>query len=160
MSTNHNIQSILATDCGSTTTKAILIERQANGHSQLSVRGEAPTTVESPVEDVTVGVINAITEVQELSGRRILDDNQQIIKPQIADQGVDLYISTSSAGGGLQLMVAGVVRNLTADSAERAALGAGAICQMIPAGGAAGGGATAGGDALSHGGVSSALASR
>ena len=98
MSTNHNIQSILATDCGSTTTKAILIERQANGHYQLSVRGEAPTTVESPVEDVTVGVINAITEVQELSGRRILDDNQQIIKPQIADQGVDLYISTSSAG--------------------------------------------------------------
>ena len=131
MSTNHNIQSILATDCGSTTTKAILIERQANGHYQLSVRGEAPTTVESPVEDVTVGVINAITEVQELSGRRILDDNQQIIKPQIADQGVDLYISTSSAGGGLQMMVAGVVRNLTAESAERAALGAGAIVMDV-----------------------------
>ena len=131
MSTNHNIQSILATDCGSTTTKAILIERQANGHYQLSVRGEAPTTVESPVEDVTVGVINAITEVQELSGRRILDDNQQIIKPQIADQGVDLYISTSSAGGGLQMMVAGVVRNLTAESAERAALGAAAIVMDV-----------------------------
>ena len=131
MSTNHNIQSILATDCGSTTTKAILIERQANGHYQLSVRGEAPTTVESPVEDVTAGVINAITEVQELSGRRILDDNQQIIKPQIADQGVDLYISTSSAGGGLQMMVAGVVRNLTAESAERAALGAGAIVMDV-----------------------------
>ena len=131
MSTNHNIQSILATDCGSTTTKAILIERQANGHYQLSVRCEAPTTVESPVEDVTVGVINAITEVQELSGRRILDDNQQIIKPQIADQGGDLYISTSSAGGGLQMMVAGVVRNLTAESAERAALGAGAIVMDV-----------------------------
>ena len=131
MSTNHNIQSILATDCGSTTTKAILIELQANGNYQLSVRGEAPTTVESPVEDVTVGVINAITEVQELSGRRILDDNQQIIKPQIADQGVDLYISTSSAGGGLQMMVAGVVRNLTAESAERAALGAGAIVMDV-----------------------------
>ena len=37
----------------------------------------------------------------------------------------------SSAGGGLQMMVAGVVRNLTAESAERAALGAGAIVMDV-----------------------------
>ena len=131
MPKTQKVRSILATDCGSTTTKAILIECQSNGNYQLSGRGEAPTTVESPVEDVTVGVINAITEVQELSGRQLLDDKQQIIKPQIGEQGVDLYISTSSAGGGLQMMVAGVVRNLTAESAERAALGAGAIVMDV-----------------------------
>ena len=94
------------------------------------VRGEAPTTVEAPVEDVTAGVINAITEVEELAGRRLLKDGQ-IIKPQQGDEGTDLYISTSSAGGGLQMMVAGVVRNLTAESAERAALGAGAIVMDV-----------------------------
>ncbi len=131
MPKTQKVQSILATDCGSTTTKAVLIECQPNGNYQLSGRGEAPTTVESPVEDVTVGVINAITEVQELSGRQLLDNKQQIIKPQIGEQGVDLYISTSSAGGGLQMMVAGVVRNLTAESAERAALGAGAIVMDV-----------------------------
>ena len=33
----------------------------------------------------------------------------------------DLYVSTSSAGGGLQMMVAGVVKAMSAESAERAA---------------------------------------
>ena len=123
------IRSILATDCGSTTTKAILIEKRDDEY-QLVVRGEAPTTVEAPVEDVTAGVINAITEVEELAGRKLLD-NGAIIKPQNGDEGVDIYISTSSAGGGLQMMVAGVVRNLTGESAERAALGAGAIVMDV-----------------------------
>ena len=125
----EDIRSILATDCGSTTTKAILIEKRGEEY-QLIVRGEAPTTVEAPVEDVTAGVINAITEVEELAGRKLLDDGV-LLKPQRGDEGVDIYISTSSAGGGLQMMVAGVVRNLTAESAERAALGAGAIVMDV-----------------------------
>ena len=38
---------IVATDCGSTTTKAIMIERKSDGYRQ-TFRGEAPTTVEDP----------------------------------------------------------------------------------------------------------------
>ncbi|RLC45933.1 MAG: methylaspartate mutase [Candidatus Coatesbacteria bacterium] len=122
----EEVRSILATDCGSTTTKAILIQRR-NGEYRLIVRGEAPTTVEAPFEDVTMGVLNAIAEVEELAGRKLLDGNR-IISPQRDEQvGVDIYISTSSAGGGLQMMVAGVVKSMTVESAERAALGAGAI---------------------------------
>jgi len=123
------MRSILATDCGSTTTKAILIERRGEEY-RLVVRGEAPTTVEAPVEDVTRGVINAIGEVEELTGRKLLRDGR-LIKPQNGEEGVDIYISTSSAGGGLQMMVAGVVRSMTAESAERAALGAGAIVMDV-----------------------------
>ena len=121
---------ILATDCGSTTTKAILIQRVNGGYRQTH-RGEAPTTVEEPFADVTVGVVNAITEVQELAGRRLIDDNGRLIRPATADAGCDLYISTSSAGGGLQMMVAGVIREMTAESAKRAALGAGAIVMDV-----------------------------
>ena len=123
----NTVHSILATDCGSTTTKAILIERDEAGSYRLSVRGEAPTTVEAPVEDVTRGVVNAVTEVQELAGRTLLGDDGRIIRPQEGDRGVDVYISTSSAGGGLQMMVCGVVAQMSAESAARAALGAGAI---------------------------------
>jgi uncharacterized protein (TIGR01319 family) len=119
------IQSILATDCGSTTTKAILIEKR-DGEYRLIVRGEAPTTVEAPFEDVTRGVLNSIREVEELTGRQILD-GERIITPHEGDRGVDIYVSTSSAGGGLQMMVTGVVKAMTAESAQRAALGAGAI---------------------------------
>jgi uncharacterized protein (TIGR01319 family) len=123
------LNSILATDCGSTTTKAILIQK-VDGEYRLQVRGEAPTTVEAPFEDVTKGVLNAVMEVEELSGRTLLEDNQ-IITPQQGDKGVDVYISTSSAGGGLQMMVAGVVKSMTGESAERAALGAGSIVMDV-----------------------------
>jgi uncharacterized protein (TIGR01319 family) len=132
---NADVRSILATDCGSTTTKAILIERQPNGEYRLVTRGEAPTTVEAPFDDVTVGVVNAVREVEELSGKTILgrpDENsptggRPMTPAQDEKTGVDLYLSTSSAGGGLQMTVAGVVKSMSAESAQRAALGAGAI---------------------------------
>ncbi|MCK4333545.1 glutamate mutase L, partial [candidate division WOR-3 bacterium] len=123
-------ETILATDCGSTTTKAILIKKQGDEY-RLVVRGEAPTTVEAPFEDVTRGVLNSIREVEELTGEKILD-GEKIIKPARAKkEGVDVYISTSSAGGGLQMMVAGVVLTMTGESAARAALGAGAIVMDV-----------------------------
>ncbi|UCD62620.1 MAG: glutamate mutase L [Candidatus Zixiibacteriota bacterium] len=125
-----DIKVIVATDCGSTTTKAILIE-YINGEFRLIVRGEAPTTVEAPFEDVTMGALNAVAEVEELSGRKLLDENGRFISPSQGKTGTDVYISTSSAGGGLQMMVAGVVRSMTAESAERAALGAGAIVMDV-----------------------------
>ena len=59
---------VLVTDCGSTTTKALLFERIegkgtgfecAGAGWRQTARGEAPTTVEEPVADVTVGAMNA-----------------------------------------------------------------------------------------------------
>ena len=125
----EDVKTILATDCGSTTTKAILIQLIDNEY-RLTHRGEAPTTVEAPFEDVTRGVLNSILELEELSNRKILD-KETIITPSKSDVGVDLYISTSSAGGGLQMMVGGVVKNMTGESAQRAALGAGAIVMDV-----------------------------
>jgi uncharacterized protein (TIGR01319 family) len=146
----REIRSILATDCGSTTTKCILIEK-IDGVYRQTIRGEAPTTVEAPFENVTLGVMNSAMEVEELShqdrelsdgtkrpatpNRKLLrkvtnadgKDGWEIIVPSEGDEGVDAYISTSSAGGGLQMMVAGVVAAMTGESATRAALGAGAI---------------------------------
>jgi len=118
--------SFLITDCGSTTTKAILILK-TEGSYRLIGRGEAPTTVEAPFDDVTVGVITAVTELQELTGRTLLDGDKIICPKRGPNEGVDLFLSTSSAGGGLQMCVAGVIKAMTAESAERAALGAGAI---------------------------------
>jgi uncharacterized protein (TIGR01319 family) len=126
----EKIETILATDCGSTTTKAILIEKRGDEY-RLVVRGEAPTTVEAPFEDVTRGVLNSIREVEELTGKKILE-GERVIKPtKSSKEGVDVYISTSSAGGGLQMMVAGVVLTMTGESAARAALGAGAIVMDV-----------------------------
>ena len=127
----EEMEYILATDVGSTTTKARFFHRKGDEWRFL-VAGEAPTTVEAPYEDVTLGVRNAVREVEELTGHRILsEDGSGIVVPYDGRAGVDLYCTTSSAGGGLQMMVAGVIRTMTAESAERAALGAGAIVMDV-----------------------------
>lgn len=128
----ENYNRILVTDCGSTTTKALLFENTSEGWKKTA-RGEAPTTVEEPVANVTVGALNAFTEVQEISGNRILAETpgeHPFLLREKGDkegEGIDLYLSTSSAGGGLQMMVSGIVKEMSTESAERAALGAGAI---------------------------------
>jgi len=122
---------ILATDVGSTTTKARFFQKKEEGWRYI-VSGEAPTTVEAPYEDVTMGVKNAVREVEELTGHQMLEyEGGGIILPFQDNKGVDLYCTTSSAGGGLQMMVAGVIKTMTAESANRAALGAGAIVMDV-----------------------------
>jgi uncharacterized protein (TIGR01319 family) len=127
----EEMQYILATDVGSTTTKARFFHRK-DGEWRFLVAGEAPTTVEAPYEDVTMGVQNAVREVEELTGHKILSqDGSGIVVPYDGKMGVDLYCTTSSAGGGLQMMVAGLIKSMTAESANRAALGAGAIVMDV-----------------------------
>lgn len=109
---------ICVLDIGSTTTKAILFVRDSQWRF---FRREAPTTVEKPHEDVTIGAVDALSDLQEASGEKLLEDNRPIIP---------LY-ATSSAGGGLSIIVAGLVRKVTADSGARVARGAGAIIQDV-----------------------------
>jgi uncharacterized protein (TIGR01319 family) len=126
------MQYILVTDVGSTTTKARLFGKK-NGEWRYIVSGESPTTVEAPFENVCMGVINAVKEIEELLHIKILSYENKIITDRTGEKGVDFYCTTSSAGGGLQMMVAGVMESLTAESANRAALGAGSIVMDIVA---------------------------
>lgn len=102
------------TDVGSTTTKAILFKREGDWGF---FREGAPTTVEKPHEDVTVGVTHALRALEQSSGATLLKNGAPAVP----------YLSTSSAGGGLAMVVTGLVREVTSRSAERVALGAGAI---------------------------------
>ncbi len=127
---SQQLQSILALDVGSTTTKARLFEGGDDGRYSLTGRAEAPTTVEPPVEDVMYGVLEAVRRLEARIGRRLLDESG-VITPMRGGQGVDLMVATSSAGGGLQMTVTGLMEILTAESAQRAALGAGAVVMDV-----------------------------
>lgn len=112
----------LIVDVGSTTTKALLIEPVA-GEYRLTYRGEAGTTVEAPDEDVMVGVRRAVAEIARLAPYSLLDEQGV----QVSAAGCSDFLATSSAGGGLQVLVCGLVKSVTAESAQRTALGAGAV---------------------------------
>lgn len=122
------MNSVVVTDCGSTTTKAVWFEKTSEGWRQ-TFRAEAPTTVEKPVADVTIGVANSIESLELVSGKKGLRSETTHSPISRKSEGgiLDHYFSTSSAGGGLQMVVMGVVSQITGKSAERAALGAGAI---------------------------------
>ena len=130
--TDFPYSSIMAVDVGSTTTKVVLIERNDEQY-RVTGRAEAKTTVEAPQEDVMIGLRAALGRLEEVMSRRFLEDDY-LITPRSADgSGADLFVATSSAGGGLQMMCVGLMRSITAESAERAALGAGAIVMGVVA---------------------------
>jgi uncharacterized protein (TIGR01319 family) len=120
---------LLAADIGSTTTKTVLFERQ-NGSWKMKGKTVSPTTVESPHLDVMIGFRQALSKLEEQTGRKLMD-GVRLITPAGDSSGVDIFVATSSAGGGLQMVVTGLMKEITAESAHRAALGAGAIVSDV-----------------------------
>ncbi|MCG2759710.1 MAG: glutamate mutase L [Candidatus Delongbacteria bacterium] len=104
-------------DIGSTTTKVLLIEQTESNFLYICYE-IVPTTVEYPFEDVNIALKNGAKKIQNKSGIRILDNKGDFIIP--------LY-TTSSAGGGLQIMVFGLTKAETGKLAQMTAYGAGGI---------------------------------
>lgn len=123
------IERILAADVGSTTTKTVLFERRPLGWA-LTGKTIAPTTVEAPDLDVMIGLRNALSKLETRTGVKLME-GARLISPARGDRGIDTFVATSSAGGGLQMLVTGLVKTMTAESAHRAALGAGAVVSDI-----------------------------
>jgi len=114
------IKYVIITDVGSTTTKARLLTLDGD-QWHITGKVETPTTVEVPEEDVMIGVLKSIELLESLCEVPLLQNDRS--KP-LTDI---MFISTSSAGGGLQMVVCGQVSHISAKSAQRAALGGGAI---------------------------------
>lgn len=108
---------ILITDVGSTTTKALLLVQEAETFKFLT-EVNVPTTVEKPHEDVKIGLMNAIAQLEAKTGVSIKSTNGSLKIP---------FLTTSSAGGGLQIMVFGVTSVETGRVAEMTAYGAGGV---------------------------------
>src|SRR5438128_2875256 len=66
--------SILVADCGTVFTKVSLLGL-VEGQYRLMARGEAPTTVTPPHEDITRGVIQAIREIEFITGHHFISDD-------------------------------------------------------------------------------------
>jgi hypothetical protein len=107
---SHNpaaASSILVADCGATFTKVSLLGL-VEGQYRLLARGVAPTTA-GPQEDITKGVIQAINEIEYITGRRFVDNGRVLMPEDTSGDGVDLFVSTISAGETMRLAVLGGV---------------------------------------------------
>jgi hypothetical protein len=120
MANGLKIESILAADCGSTMTKVILIDT-IDGQYRFVAQGEALSTIEPPQADVLLGVRHAIGQIEEATGRLLLGEQGQLITPeQASGNGVDAFVATTSAAAPLRLILAGLTRDVSIESARRA----------------------------------------
>ena len=118
--TNGRVGSILAVDCGSTTTKAILLE-VVEGQYRFVARGQVPSTRGAPWHDVTAGIYHAVRQITVNTGRPILDEDGQLIMPERGGgQGVDILAATVSASSPLRVVIAGLSSDVSLASARRA----------------------------------------
>lgn len=123
MAQEQRIGSILVADCGAVMTKAMLLDQVA-GQYRFVAQGEALTTAKHPWCDVAAGIRHAIQQISAVTGRRFLDGSDNLISPELSNrQGVDVFAATISASQPLQVVLGGLVRDLSIASAERAAAG-------------------------------------
>ncbi len=123
MATEQTIGSILAVDCGAVLTKAVLLDR-VSGSYRFIARGEALTTVKAPWLDIAVGVQHAIEQIEDITGRTLLDAGHHIITPQRdGGIGVDVFVAVGSAARPVRVILAGLVPEMSLSSAARAVAG-------------------------------------
>ncbi|QBD79749.1 hypothetical protein EPA93_28730 [Ktedonosporobacter rubrisoli] len=126
------VNSLLVADCGAVFTKVSLFGL-VEGQYRLMARGEAPTTVAPPHEDITVGIIQAINVIEFITGRHFVSDGR-IISPEQSDgNGADVFIATMSAGGPLRCVALGAVSATLEELASQAISGLYAEMEALPA---------------------------
>jgi hypothetical protein len=120
MAQESSIGSILLADCGTVMTKVVLLDR-VGGQYRFIARGEAPTTTEYPWSDVTAGIRHAGEQISEVTGRTLFGATGDMLSPE--QGGADIFAATTSASPPLEVVLGGLVRDLSVASAERAAAG-------------------------------------
>ena len=108
---------LLVSDVGSTTTKLLLLEVGGGEFKALGALAVG-TTVEKPSEDVCIGFIGGVKQLSEQTGVQLLDEVGSLTVP---------YYTTSSAGGGLQILVIALASSDSGSMAKAVAFSAGGV---------------------------------
>lgn len=126
--------SILAVDCGTVLTKAVLFDR-VDGESRFVASGEAPTSPGTMGADVAESARHAARQISHVTSRQFFADTGTLISPQSSTRrGVDAFTATVSAGEPLRVLLSGLVADLSVASAKRAAAGAYSQVEAVPYG--------------------------
>ena len=100
--------SVLAIDVGSSTTRAMLFDVVESRYRFIAI-GQSPSTAHAPFNDISAGIGEAIERLEEITGRKFIDDDEGLISSIQEDgSGIDAIVATVSAGTTLRVVVAGL----------------------------------------------------
>lgn len=115
-------RSLLLIDCGSAFTKVALVGLVENRY-RLLASVSVPTTLAAPQADIMLGVRNAMSEIERITGHILMRTGQPILPEEDDGAGVDVAVLVSSAGGPLRVMTMGPGRDALAMLLQRALSG-------------------------------------
>ena len=114
-------ESILAIEVGTAVTRAVLFD-VVEGQYRFVASGKAPSTAEAPFKDIGIGVREAITDLQNVTGSALLGQDNNLIAPSQADgRGVDSVVATISVGPVVRTVVVGLLSDVSVESARNLA---------------------------------------
>ena len=114
-------ESVLAMEIGAAMTRVVLFD-VVEGHYRFVASGQAPSTAEVPFKDVGIGVREAITNLQNVTGTKILMPDGSLITPAQPDgSGVDSVVATISVGPAVKTVIVGLLNEVSLQSARRLA---------------------------------------
>lgn len=114
-------ESILAIEVGAAVTRAVLFD-VVEGQYRFVASGQAPSTAEAPFKDIGMGVREAIRNLQNITGGTLLGQDGSLIAPAQSDgTGVDALVATISVGPAVKTVIAGLLPDVSLQSARRLA---------------------------------------
>jgi len=114
-------ESLLSIDVGSITTRAALFDL-VDGRYRYLGSGSALTTAYAPFHDIGEGIRSALDRLQLVTGRVLVGGDERLIIPSKDDgSGVDTLVATISAGPPLNMILLGLLEEVSLESARRLA---------------------------------------
>jgi hypothetical protein len=118
---NHAAESILAIDFGSTWTRALLFDI-VEGQYYFIASGTAPSTIGVPHFDISESTHQALEHLEKVTGRNLLAPEGHLQTPSTEQgYGVDRLVMTISAGKYLNMVVTGLLSDVSLGSVSRLA---------------------------------------
>jgi hypothetical protein len=116
-----NINSVIAIDIGSSTTRALLFDIVNTKYRFIS-KGSAPSTAGFPFFDIAECAWRAVENLQNATGRDLISEEEGFIIPSTMDNnGVDAIVATISAGEPIRVVTVGLLNDVSLSMAEQLA---------------------------------------
>lgn len=110
---------VLVAEIGSLITRVTLID-DVDGESRMVGHAEAITSAEPPYQNVLYGMLEAVAQLSEMTGRQLLRDGQLIVPQSSEGDGVNHVVAVTSAAGPMSLVIAAIASTFSGRSALRA----------------------------------------
>jgi hypothetical protein len=117
-------QATLICEIGSLMTRVSLID-VVDGQARLVSRVEVASSIAAPQRDALVAVLEGAQQIGDVVGRRLVHAGNLIIPRDAEGQGVDALVAVTSIAEPLNIAVAAIAHDVSAQSALRA-------CRAVP----------------------------